>query len=394
MSTTHTHLAACPNYTAHIAEDKKRGENKQPHILIVDDEECILTSLSDILTMTFGNYSISTAKSAEQALDIMYDHSVDLIITDLKLPEMDGLELTKNVKSISPETESILITAFGNRAISDNAGKLGCLAYLEKPFDVDVLIHYASLALKRVSSQARESSPIGLFAMLQLYMQSGKDATLSVISGEHAGYLIIKESRIIHAQFAGKVGCEALLMLMDFPDVSVGPFRYKAPPKRTLSVSWPTIVAAMESDSAQTRLALLRGSISSIRDLPVYGSVSSVMRPVATPRSQQVGNLRNQTQSIDFDSYFKNQSNDFGQMQARSSNSATVKMMKQISPPLDLHTNVRVLVNAGITNFQAHRLDEAEKYWKKALELDEGCKEARNNLSVLAMVRKMKQTVH
>ncbi len=114
---------------------------------------------------------------------------------------MDGLELTRSVKSVSPDTHSILITAYGNGEISNSANALGCLAYLEKPFDIDVLLHYSSIALEKVAKPSNPQKPLDLNKILRIYMKSKKDTVLSIIADEHAGYLVVKNGRIIHAQY-------------------------------------------------------------------------------------------------------------------------------------------------------------------------------------------------
>jgi DNA-binding response OmpR family regulator len=349
---------------------------RQPHILVVDDEESILSSLREVLSVTFDDFCISTATSAEEALDILYDRSADLLITDLKLPEMDGLELTRSVKSVSPDTHSILITAYGNGNISDMASNLGCLAYLEKPFDIDVLLHYASIALEKVVQPANPQQPLDLKEILRLYMKSGKDAVLSVISDEHAGYLVTHKGRIIHAQFREMTGCDALLALIELDDAFVRPLKFKPPKKRTLSVSWHTLEAALELSSKEKRLALLRGRLASPGRLHVEGSTSSVMRRQApqskTAKSQM--SLRDQTHLIKFEKHFKEQK---------------AKPLP-LTPEETSSSDISALVNTGIAHFQAHRLREAERFWRRALELDQNCKEARNNLAVLQMVLQMR----
>ena len=101
--------------------------NSRKRILIVDDEESILRSLTYSLNELDNSYKVETASSAEEALEYMAENPVDLVITDLKLPNMNGLELTESLQKSNPDTSSILITAYGDETISKNAEKAGCL---------------------------------------------------------------------------------------------------------------------------------------------------------------------------------------------------------------------------------------------------------------------------
>ena len=109
-------------------------------ILIVDDEESILWALSQNLALIDDSYIIGTATSAEEALAILSTSEVNFLITDLRLPKMDGLTLIGEVQKISPDTRTVLMTAYGNEQIERQARLHSVTAYIEKPFSIDVLI--------------------------------------------------------------------------------------------------------------------------------------------------------------------------------------------------------------------------------------------------------------
>ena len=141
---------------------KSPAPEERPKILVVDDEESLLCSLCDVLSFSFSNYDILSASSAEDALGVLKHNQTELVITDLKLPAMNGLELSKKLRQIAPTTNSILMTAYGNQTISNIAKQNGCAAYLEKPFDMDQLMKNVDLALKKAKpiSSSTNSSPI------------------------------------------------------------------------------------------------------------------------------------------------------------------------------------------------------------------------------------------
>jgi len=110
------------------------GEMKT-RLLVVDDEQSIRR-----LCMTIGNtlgYACTEAESAEAALGRLESDAPELILTDLKLPEMSGVELLKQAKRILPHTEVAIMTGHGSIESAVDAMKLGAYDYIEKPFRVE-----------------------------------------------------------------------------------------------------------------------------------------------------------------------------------------------------------------------------------------------------------------
>lgn len=106
---------------------------KKPKILLVDDNEVFLElflSLSDA-----ENLDIITSNSAKSAVDILNNEQVDLIISDIQMPGMSGIELFKATQDLYPHIPVILITAYGSTAEAIRAVKQGAFHYFEKPFD-------------------------------------------------------------------------------------------------------------------------------------------------------------------------------------------------------------------------------------------------------------------
>ena len=144
------------------ANIKQCGKVQKPKILIVDDEESLLLSLSDVLSISFSNFDILTAPSAEIAIEILEGQEADLVITDLKLPQMNGLQLMRHLHQESPQLPTILMTAYGSEHIKNIAYDTGCLAYLQKPFDLDVLIKFIDQGLRKrnVAQYHQKTEPI------------------------------------------------------------------------------------------------------------------------------------------------------------------------------------------------------------------------------------------
>jgi two-component system response regulator PilR (NtrC family) len=106
-------------------------------ILVVDDEP----SMRELLGIMLGKegYEVVTADSRRMAAAVLAKAHVDMVITDVKLPDGDGIEILRHVKAAAPETVVVVMTAFGSTQTAVAALKLGAHDYLTKPFDVDEL---------------------------------------------------------------------------------------------------------------------------------------------------------------------------------------------------------------------------------------------------------------
>ncbi len=104
-------------------------------ILIVDDEMIVRSSLKSWLEE--DGYPIDTAASAEDALKMLQDHQYAILLLDIKMPGMDGIELLRRVKQVNPEVEVIMITAYATIESAVEAMKIGAFDYITKPFEPD-----------------------------------------------------------------------------------------------------------------------------------------------------------------------------------------------------------------------------------------------------------------
>ncbi len=101
-------------------------------ILLIDDEEMMRNLLSKILKRE--KYQIMTAKDGHEALEIIHSENIDIIISDMKMPQMNGFELLKNVKEEFPQIGVIIMTAYGDTYTVKDALLLGADEYITKPF--------------------------------------------------------------------------------------------------------------------------------------------------------------------------------------------------------------------------------------------------------------------
>ncbi|MFC1667446.1 sigma-54-dependent transcriptional regulator [Candidatus Omnitrophota bacterium] len=111
-------------------------------ILIVDDEPLVRKSLYEVLRG--AKYVASMASDGEEALTKMNEKAFDVVITDMKMPKIDGIGLLKKIKSSFPHTEVVLITGYGNIESAVEAMKMGAFDYVTKPIndnEIEIIIH-------------------------------------------------------------------------------------------------------------------------------------------------------------------------------------------------------------------------------------------------------------
>jgi DNA-binding NtrC family response regulator len=106
-------------------------EAKHINILVVDDEPLVRRSLSEFLTLE--GYTVSVASNGKEALNVLKDYIADIVITDIKMPEMDGISLLREIRQNYPTTSVILITGYGSIENAVEAMKEGAFDYITKP---------------------------------------------------------------------------------------------------------------------------------------------------------------------------------------------------------------------------------------------------------------------
>jgi two-component system response regulator AtoC len=144
-------------------------EKKQ--VLIVDDEPNLRKILSAQLTR--DGYDVMIAEDGQQGLSMLREHHIDMVITDLKMPKVDGMTLLKEALREDPELPIVMITAHGTVDTAVEALKSGAFDYLTKPFDKDEVRQIVAKALKTKELSGAEASPTG----------TAKNARFGIIGG-------------------------------------------------------------------------------------------------------------------------------------------------------------------------------------------------------------------
>lgn len=108
--------------------------NQAITIYVIDDEEILRNCLKDILTDE--GYNVKSMIDGEEGLAVFAKQPADIVILDIKMPGMSGVEVLKNIKLLHPSTEVIMITGYATVSTAEESKKLGAFDYLTKPFDM------------------------------------------------------------------------------------------------------------------------------------------------------------------------------------------------------------------------------------------------------------------
>ena len=130
-----------------MAEPESGAPEEKSRILVVDDEKFIRDILADFLGME--GYAVRTADDGTSAVSELQRDRYDMVISDLKMPRMGGLELLKEINTTAPDTLTVIMTGFGTVETAIDAMKRGAYDYILKPFKVEEIVHIVQRGLEK-----------------------------------------------------------------------------------------------------------------------------------------------------------------------------------------------------------------------------------------------------
>jgi DNA-binding NtrC family response regulator len=124
-------------------------------VLIVDDDLALLEALPEALRLRMGGVTVETADSAVAALDRIADHEYDAIVTDIRMPGMDGLKLLDEIRTRKPDTPTLIITGHGDNDLVVHALRGGARDFIQKPIDRDYFVAALYRAIREHAATRR-----------------------------------------------------------------------------------------------------------------------------------------------------------------------------------------------------------------------------------------------
>lgn len=186
---------------------------KRNKVLIVDDEEPIVLGLFRVLYQDNARFDVLAAKTAETAQQILSENEIDVMVTDVRLPGMSGLDLLVWASAESPTTRVIVMTAFDTAGLQERAFRFGCIKLVQKPFDLHQMREAILGALER-GSFAGSLSDLAPADVIQMLCLGQKSTALRVGDGEDFGVVHIDHGQIVHAVWNDMVGEQAVFRIL------------------------------------------------------------------------------------------------------------------------------------------------------------------------------------
>ncbi len=209
-------------------------------VLIADDEPLFLASLTEGLAVFNTEFVVVTAENGRAAAGVLDSRHVDLVVTDLKMPVMDGFELLAYLTRRHPLIPAIVMTAFGTPAIEDQLRELDAYGYLEKPIDFQVLTDKVRAGL--AISSLGHIQGITLFSFLQLLHVEQKTCSLRITSHGRQGYLYLVEGDVVDAAVDDLDGERAAHEIVCWADAQIEIVDLFKKVKRRIETSLPNLL--------------------------------------------------------------------------------------------------------------------------------------------------------
>ena len=216
--------------------------SKRYQFLFVDDDPTFLAMLTAMLKqISKANWAFRTANNHSQALEHLKAQPVDIVVLDIEMPVMDGIEFLRLLQRTHPGLRVVMLSARLDETARKNSMQLGASLFLEKPTAPDgfMAVFSALDALVTAGTQSQSGfrgvMQVGLHEVLQMECLARKSSILGVATGNRRGQIYVCDGEIIHAESGQLQGEMALYGLLGLTggEFSLQPFT--EPPRRTVS---------------------------------------------------------------------------------------------------------------------------------------------------------------
>jgi CheY-like chemotaxis protein len=196
-------------------------------VLIVEDEVELAANIATYLESFPGEVEAVAAVSGEAALRVVEERPVDVVLTDLRLPGIDGIEVLRQVLARRPGTRIVVMTAFGSEEVRRRALRDGAVRFMEKPVDLGRLRQLILEIGTAPGGWSGSLRGLDIFDFTQLFGLTRKSRTVRARLGSKNGTLVFRNGEIVHASTEELEGAEAFFAMVDweggtFHDLPVG----------------------------------------------------------------------------------------------------------------------------------------------------------------------------
>jgi len=220
------------------------------NILVVDNDQVMLRTLTSLLQSQGGFLNVLTAESGKQALGVMRKMPVRIVITAIRVPELDGFELVARLAREYPATKVIVMTSEATPLLRARIKQFPSAVYFDHTHDLSMLSHRVFTELQ-IDYGGRVRG-INLSSFLQMLALENRTCTLKVTSKDQAGYLWLEQGELVAAKSSQTDGKEAALQILAwrnvFIDIDYTPRRIKH------EIAMPLMMLLLESGQMDDEL--------------------------------------------------------------------------------------------------------------------------------------------
>jgi CheY-like chemotaxis protein len=215
--------------------------SKRYQFLFVDDDQAFLATLTNLLKqLSRAHWAFRTATNHAQALEHLNAQPVDVVVLDIEMPVMDGIEFLRLLRRTNPSQRVVMLSARLDEPARKTSMELGASLFLEKPSSPDgfkglFVALDALAAAPAAQSGFRGIMQVGLQDVVQMECLGRKSSVLAISAGHRRGQIFISEGEIIHAEYGQLQGEMALYGLLGLSGGEFSLQPYSEPPRHTIS---------------------------------------------------------------------------------------------------------------------------------------------------------------
>ncbi len=224
-------------------------------VLLVEDEEPLRRGMQAWLRDNQYGYAVMTASDAQQALEMIERYHPDLVVSDIRMPGMDGLQLLLTCRRMFPKMKFMVMSAYGTPELETWSRRTGAVRFLHKPVDMENLENSIASVLGQGAEEERSGflRGVSIPGFLQLLSVERKTVVLRLLASDgRAGSMYLSDGQLVHAEYDEFVGAGAAMELMTWEGAEMEIETIHVAPGSTINESLPTLLmeAMRQKDEA------------------------------------------------------------------------------------------------------------------------------------------------
>jgi CheY-like chemotaxis protein len=237
-------------------------------VLIVDDDAGFRTTICRDLAE--HGFTVSVAQNAADAIDVLVkrsgDRSIDVLLTDLRMPGADGIDLLEKIRAVSPRTRAILMSGYATARDYQRAIECGAVRVLCKPFTSNELLQAIRQAVDCETGFRGSIHGLSLIDLLQMFHYARRSLAI-VVDGLAPGHVFVEDGQLVHAVYRDLVGEPALRAILAMPAGSLRTMVLPQSTPRSIERDFQTLLLDSLRTCDETNLRGLENELTELDDV-------------------------------------------------------------------------------------------------------------------------------